>query len=134
MTVDVRRSHQVQTVAVSTQSVRPGLWAFRRSCFASFHFGRVEMFPPKDRLTICFAHVAYQLQERFLPRKTGISSFTVRTNDEFERRIGEADIVVVSGMWKNDLLERAAKLRFIQSIGAGTDQFDRDKLTARGIR
>ena len=24
------------------------------------------MFPPKDQLTICFAHVAYQLQQRFL--------------------------------------------------------------------
>jgi phosphoglycerate dehydrogenase-like enzyme len=92
------------------------------------------MLPTKDRLTICFAHVAYQLQERFLPRKTGVSSFTVRTSDEFERRVGEADVVVVSGMWRNDLLERAARLRFIQSIGAGTDQFDREKLKARGIR
>src|SRR5438477_3739018 len=92
------------------------------------------MFPPKDRLTICFAHVAYQLQERFLPRKTGINSFGVRTADEFERRIGEADVVVVSGMWKPDLLEKATRLQFIQSIGAGTDQFDREQLKARGIR
>jgi len=92
------------------------------------------MFPPKDRLTICFAHVAYQLQERFLLRKTGINSFGVRTPDEFERRINDADVVVVSGMWRNELLEKAPKLRFIQSIGAGTDQFDRDKLKARGIR
>ena len=92
------------------------------------------MFPPKDRLTICFAHVAYQMQERFLPRRTGITSFGVRTHDEFEKRIGEADVVVVSGMWRNELLERAQRLRFIQSIGAGTDQFDREKLKQRGIR
>jgi phosphoglycerate dehydrogenase-like enzyme len=92
------------------------------------------MFPPKDRLTICFAHVAYQMQERFLPRQTGVNSFGVRTPAEFERRIGEADVVVVSGMWRNDLLDKAPRLRFIQSIGAGTDQFDRDKLKARGIR
>ncbi len=92
------------------------------------------MFPPKEKLTICFAHVAYQLQERFLPRQTGIRSFDVRTPDEFERRIAEADVVVVSGMWRNELLDRAPKLRFIQSIGAGTDQFDREKLKARGIR
>jgi len=92
------------------------------------------MLPPKDRLTICFAHVAYQLRERFLKRTTGIASFAVRTADEFERRVGEADVVVVSGMWKNDLLQLAPKLRFIQSIGAGTDQFDRDKLKAREIR
>src|SRR5436190_11520204 len=92
------------------------------------------MFPPKDRLTICFAHVAYQLQERFQPRQTGINSFGVGTADEFEQRIAEADVVVVSGMWNNDLLEKARRLRFIQSIGAGTDQFDREKLTARGVR
>jgi len=92
------------------------------------------MFPPKDRVTICFAHIAYQMQERFLPRQTGVNSFGVRTPDEFERRIGEADVVVVSGMWRNDLLDKAPRLRFIQSIGAGTDQFDREKLKARGIR
>jgi phosphoglycerate dehydrogenase-like enzyme len=92
------------------------------------------MFPPKDRLTICFAHAAYQLQERFLRRQLTVTSFEVRTLDEFEQRIGEADVVVVSGLWRNDLLDRAVRLRFIQSISAGTDQFDRGKLAERGIR
>jgi phosphoglycerate dehydrogenase-like enzyme len=92
------------------------------------------MFPPRERLTICFAHVAYQLRERFLLREQGIGSFEVRKPDDFERRIGEADVIVVSGLWRNDLLERAQRLRFIQSIGAGTDQFDREKLALRGIR
>jgi phosphoglycerate dehydrogenase-like enzyme len=94
----------------------------------------VGAFPPKDRLAICFAHAAYQLQDHFLRRKTGIDSFEVRTRDELERRIGEADVLVVSGLWKNDLVERAQRLRFIQSISAGTDQFDRGSLTARGVR
>jgi phosphoglycerate dehydrogenase-like enzyme len=85
-------------------------------------------------LTICFAHAAYQLQERFLRRRMAIHSFGVRTLDEFERRIGEADVVVVSGLWHNNLLEHAQRLRFIQAISAGTDQFDRAKLTERGIR
>jgi phosphoglycerate dehydrogenase-like enzyme len=92
------------------------------------------MFPARNDLTVCFAHVAYQLQARFLLRNTGINSFSVSTGDDFERRIGEADVVVVSGLWNNRLLERAAKLRFIQSIGAGTDQFDRQSLKARQIR
>ncbi|MBK9605131.1 MAG: D-2-hydroxyacid dehydrogenase [Betaproteobacteria bacterium] len=92
------------------------------------------MFPPDDELKICFAHVAYQLQERFLLRQSGIDSFGVRTPDDFAQRIGEADVVVVSGMWRNELLDQAPRLRFIQSIGAGTDQFDRGRLTARGIR
>ena len=89
------------------------------------------MLPAKDELTICFAHVAYQMQERFLARATGINSFAVRTPEDLAQRIKEADVVVISGMWRNDLLEKSAKLRFIQSIGAGTDQFDRDKLSMR---
>lgn len=92
------------------------------------------MFPPQDRLTICFAHAAYQLHERFLRRQLTMHSYEVRTLDEFERRIGEADVVVVSGMWRNQLLDHTQRLRFIQSISAGTDQFDRDKLRERGIR
>ena len=92
------------------------------------------MFPPRERLTILFAHAAYRLQERFLARNTGIDSFEVRTLDEFERRIAEADVVVVSGLWRNHLLERAPRLRFLQSVSAGTDQYDRERLKERGIR
>ena len=43
-------------------------------------------------------------------------------------------MLVVSGLWNNALLDRAPKLRFIQSIGAGTDQFPKDELAKRGIR
>ena len=92
------------------------------------------MLPAQDDLTICFAHVAYQLQARFEARKTGLRSFEVRAPDELARRIGEADVLVVSGMWRNELLDKATKLRFIQSIGSGVDQFAQDKLRARGVR
>jgi phosphoglycerate dehydrogenase-like enzyme len=92
------------------------------------------MFPSKDKLTICFAHVAYQLRQRFLALDTGIDSFEVRDGAALERRIGEADVLVVSGLWRNDLLPRAPRLRFIQSIGAGTDQFPREALAERGVR
>jgi phosphoglycerate dehydrogenase-like enzyme len=51
-----------------------------------------------------------------------------------EQRVGEADVLVVSGLWRNSLLDRAKKLRFIQSIGAGTDQFPHDELAKHGIR
>jgi D-2-hydroxyacid dehydrogenase (NADP+) len=75
------------------------------------------MLPAKDDLTICFAHVAYQLQSRFEARKTGLRSFEVRAPDDLVRRIGEADVLVVSGMWKNELLDKATRLKFIQGIG-----------------
>ena len=81
------------------------------------------MLPSKDQLTICFARVAHRLRERFLTLATGIESFDVREGAALEQRIGEADVLVISGLWRNDLLPRAKRLRFIQSIGAGTDQF-----------
>jgi len=81
------------------------------------------MLPSKDQLTICFARVAHRLRERFLKLATGIESFDVREGAALEQRIGEADVLVISGLWRNDLLPRAKRLRFIQSIGAGTDQF-----------
>ncbi len=92
------------------------------------------MFPSKENLTICFAHAAYQMQDKFEARKTGIRSFQVRAYDDLVKRIGEADVVLASGMWKNDLIPHAGKLKFVQSISSGMDQYSREQLGARGIR
>ena len=92
------------------------------------------MLPSKDKLTICFAHSAYGMQDRFEARKTGIKNFQVRSYDELEKRVGEADVVVVSGMWKNEVIPLAGKLKFIQSISSGMDQYSKDQLGAKGVR
>ena len=83
------------------------------------------MLPASDQLSICFAHVAYRLHERFSALDTEIGSFAVRDPASLQKRVGEADVLVISGLWQNSLLDRAGRLRFIQSIGAGTDQFPR---------
>src|SRR5215470_12714792 len=57
-----------------------------------------------------------------------------RVSNSRQRRVGEADVLVISGLWENSLLQRAGRLRFIQSIGAGTDQFPRDELKRRRVR
>jgi phosphoglycerate dehydrogenase-like enzyme len=90
--------------------------------------------PSDDRLAICFAHVAYQLHERFSALGTGIASFAVRDYESLMQRVGDADILVISGLWQNEILDHAPRLRFIQSIGAGTDQFPAGALAQRGIR
>ena len=92
------------------------------------------MFPTRDKLTICFAHAAYQMKARFDARNTGINSFQVRSYDEFVQRVGEADVVSASGMWKNDIIPHATKLKFIQSISSGMDQYSKELLGAQGIR
>lgn len=92
------------------------------------------MFPERDDLTLCFAHAAYQMKTAFDALGTGIRNFEVRERGELDRRAAEADVVVVSGMWHNGLIADAKRLRFVQSISSGTDQYDKDALAGRGIR
>jgi D-2-hydroxyacid dehydrogenase (NADP+) len=78
--------------------------------------------PGREHLAVCFAHVAYRLGDRFVLRNTGIRFFELRTFDELSARIGEAEVLVVSGLWRNELLDRAENLRFIQSISAPSSE------------
>ena len=91
-------------------------------------------FPSKNELTICFAHVAYRMADRFAARNTGIKHFQVTSLEELTVKVADADVVSVSMMWRNNLIARAPKLKFIQSISAGTDQYSREALKAAGIR
>jgi D-2-hydroxyacid dehydrogenase (NADP+) len=90
--------------------------------------------PAKENLTVCFAHVAYRMADRFALRRTGIRHFEVRSIEELTVRIADADVLSISGLWRNSLIGRAPKLKFIQSISAGTDQYSREGLKAAGIR
>ncbi len=92
------------------------------------------MLPPRDELVICFAHAAYRMKATFDRLDTGIRNFEVRDRADLDRRIGEADVVLASGMWHNGLIQHAHRLRFIQSISSGTDQYEKEALRAQGIR
>ena len=85
-------------------------------------------------LKIHFAHVAYQMEPRFEARNSGIGYFQTWDANETSQRIAEADVFVCSGLWNNALLDVATNLKYIQSIGAGYDQFPLDELRKRGIR
>ena len=91
-------------------------------------------FPARDALRICFAHVAYALNDTLQKRNTGIASFQVWDSDSLKARAPDLDILVISGLWDNEILTHAPNLRFIQSIGAGYDQFPLEQLKSRSIR
>ena len=91
-------------------------------------------FPEPEELTICFAHVAYQFELIFPRRQQELRYFQVWTAEDLAARLPEADVLVISGLWQNELLNNAPRLRFVQSIGAGIEQFDLDALRQRGIR
>ncbi len=92
------------------------------------------MLPPRENLTICFAHVAYRFDQRFPLRNAGLRSVHVRNREELDAAIGACDVIVCSGLWRNDLPKIAPKLRFIQSISAGVDQYDKTVLKDAGVR
>jgi phosphoglycerate dehydrogenase-like enzyme len=49
-------------------------------------------------------------------------------------RIAEVDVLLCSGLWRNEFIPLAPRLCFIQSISAGTDQYSKEALRAAGIR
>jgi phosphoglycerate dehydrogenase-like enzyme len=72
--------------------------------------------------------------ERFVLRNAGLDWFEVRSFEDLKARIEGVDVLLCSGLWRNELIPAAPRLAFIQSISAGTDQYSRDELGAAGIR
>lgn len=91
-------------------------------------------FPGPEELTIQFAHSAYKLAERFAARRSDIKHFQTWTPEETREEIGKAHVLVASGFWNNELLDKASALRFIQVCAVGHDQFDKPSIADRGIR
>ena len=87
-----------------------------------------------ERPVILFAHAAYQMQRRFEARSTGLESIEVTSRESLLARAGEADVIVTSGFWNNAILEKAPRLRLVQSISAGVDQYDQAAFRRAGVR
>lgn len=87
-----------------------------------------------ERPAILFAHPAYRGLERMAARGLPFDGMEARSREELDAKIASADVLVVSGLWRNDLPEIAPNLRFVQSYSAGTDQYDREVFRRHGIR
>lgn len=91
------------------------------------------LLPPREKLRLLLAHATYDMKPIFDGMGTGIESTQVSTYDDLKARLPEADVLVVSGLWKNDLLGHAPRLKYLQSVSAGTDRYDIAGFRARGI-
>ena len=87
-----------------------------------------SQFPSRDNTTIHFSHSAYQMASRFAARDLGIRHFQTDTVEATRENISETDVLVVSGFWRDTLLQEAPRLRYVQSISAGYDQYGLDVL------
>jgi len=82
---------------------------------------------------IVVAHHLYRLGDAY--RRLRSEPLTeVGTPADLRACLPDASTLVISRFWQNDLLDLAPRLKFIQSISAGTDQFDIEQISRRGIR
>jgi D-2-hydroxyacid dehydrogenase (NADP+) len=93
-----------------------------------------SILPSRDKIAVVAAHPSYQIAKVLKARAADIACVQVFTRDELKSRINAADVLVASGTWNNDLIPFAPRLKFIQSVSAGTDNFDRAALQAHGVR
>lgn len=93
-----------------------------------------RVLPPRDKAKIVFAHVAYQFDAAFRRRASGLNHVEARSLDELMAHAGDANVIVVSGLWRNEILQMAPRLALVQSISAGTDQYDKAKFREAGVR
>lgn len=85
-------------------------------------------------LTIGVCHPAYQIASELSIRLADATVFQEHSADAIKPRIPDIDVLVISGAWRDDLLDGAEKLRWIQAIGVGYNQFPLAELQRRGIR
>jgi phosphoglycerate dehydrogenase-like enzyme len=93
----------------------------------------MNKFPPLENITIHFAHTAYDFTGEFAARNTGIRHFQSHSQEDTVKRLGETDVLVLSGFWKDNFIEHAARLKYLQAISAGYNYIDTDALKARSI-
>ena len=94
----------------------------------------LRQFRDPARPRIVFAHAAYGLGQAFERRSSGFPYAEVRTADALAVEMPNADVVVSSGLWRNELLALAPHLTLLQSISVGINNFDLVLFRAAGIR
>lgn len=87
-----------------------------------------------DRPTILFAHAVYALATTASARSLPAEILEARTLEQTEALLPQADVLVISGLWRNTLLPLMGRVKLVQSISAGVDQYPQDELRTRGIR
>jgi len=87
-----------------------------------------------EKWTIGICHPAYQIEPWLCEGLPSARIFQESTPENLGPRMAEVDILVISGAWKDYLLNDATRLQWIQSISVGINQFPLTELKGRQIR
>ncbi|MBB5755184.1 D-2-hydroxyacid dehydrogenase [Prosthecomicrobium pneumaticum] len=86
------------------------------------------------RPTVVIAHPGAPLFRAALARRLpDVSVIEAPDRGALDAAIGEADVLLVSGLWRDDLLDRAPRLRLVQSVSSGMERYPAALLEARGV-
>lgn len=89
--------------------------------------------PQNAELRILFSRSRYDLKNRFDALETGIATQQADDVDALMGALPHADVLLVGGNWKNDWLTQAPRLKYLQSISSGSNQYDTSLFAERGI-
>ena len=93
----------------------------------------MQIITAKD-LTIGICHPAYQIEPVVKERLPEVRVFQELSTSSLKPHMPEVDVLVISGAWHVTLLKDAERLKWIQSIGVGFNQFPLAELKRRAIR
>ena len=91
-------------------------------------------FKSDDDIFVLFAHANYQLDIGFKKLNPQQKSFQVYNYDDLMANIEKANVLVISGLWQNELIEHAKNLKYIQLTGVGYDGYDLNRLKENNIK
>lgn len=88
---------------------------------------------PAGRPRIGIAHSHYDMKSEILRRIPDADCRQATNLDDFAAFSADIDVLVISMLWQDRILEMAPRLKLVQSVSAGTDHYPKDALRERGI-
>ncbi|NVN09554.1 D-2-hydroxyacid dehydrogenase [Nguyenibacter vanlangensis] len=82
---------------------------------------------------VCVAHAHYDLKGEMERRPNPPPCVQVNNLADLEQVAADAEVLVVSMLWKNHILDWAPKLKLVQSVSAGVDHYDHALFRERGV-
>lgn len=86
------------------------------------------------RPAVVIAHPGAPLfRAALMARLSDVAVIEAPDRGALDAAIGEAEVLLVSGLWRDDLLDRAPRLRLVQSVSSGMERYPAALLKARGV-